>query len=107
MTSHLTEHFPCTFTFKNVTEEDIVNIFNDLHSKKSSGHDSISAKLLKQLQPTLIKSLVININQSLTTCIFPDQLKLAKVIRVLKKETKKLLENYKPISILPTISIFF
>ena len=102
---YLTEHFPCTFTFKNVTEEDIVNIFNDLHSKKSSGHDSISAKLLKQLQPTLIKSLVIIINQC--SGIFPDQLKLAKVIPVFKKGNKKLLENYRPISILPSISKIF
>ena len=40
----------------------------------------------------------------LNTDIFPDELKIAKVIPLLKKDDPKLLKNYRPISLLPTIS---
>ena len=40
----------------------------------------------------------------LNTGIFPDELKIAKVIPLFKKDDPKLLNNYRPISLLPTIS---
>ena len=40
----------------------------------------------------------------LNTGIFPDELKIAKVIPLFKKDDPKLLKNYRPISLLPTIS---
>ena len=47
------------------------------------------------------------INQSLTTGIFPDKLKIAKVTPVFKKCDKKIINNYRPISVLPVISKVF
>ena len=44
------------------------------------------------------------INQSLNTGIFPERLKIAKVIPIYKKDDAKMFENYRPISILPAIS---
>ena len=40
----------------------------------------------------------------LNTGIFPDEFKIAKVIPLFKKDDPKLLKNYRPISLLPTIS---
>ena len=40
----------------------------------------------------------------LNTGIFPDELKIAKVIPLFKKDDPKLLKKYRPISLLPTIS---
>ena len=40
----------------------------------------------------------------LNTGIFPDELNIAKVIPLFKKDDPKLLKNYRPISLLPTIS---
>ncbi len=37
----------------------------------------------------------------LNTWIFPDQLKLAKVVPIDKKDDETLFTNYKPISLLP------
>ena len=52
--------------------------------------------------------LTINvINQSLVTGIFPDELKIAKVKPLHKKGDKSCLNNYRPISLLPTISKVF
>ena len=47
------------------------------------------------------------INQSLCTGIFPDKLKLAKVIPLFKKDNDKIFGNYRPISLLSSISKVF
>ena len=41
---------------------------------------------------------------SLEEAIFPEKLKIAKVIPVFKKSDKENIENYRPISILPIFS---
>ena len=55
-------------------------------------------------QDLICKPLTLNINQTLTSGIFPGILKIAKIIPLLKKGDKTLLENYRPISILPAMS---
>ena len=47
------------------------------------------------------------INQSLTSGIFPNSLKIAKVTPIFKRENNKLITNYRPISVLPVISKIF
>ena len=44
------------------------------------------------------------VNQMLTTGIFLDRLKLAKVKPIFKKDDKNSFTNYRPISLLPSIS---
>ena len=43
-------------------------------------------------------------NQSLQTVIFPDKLKLANIFPEHKKDDIQMIQNYRPIFILPTIS---
>ena len=81
------------FTFKTIETDTVTSAVNNLSSKNSSGIDGISTKLLKIIEPTINKSLTLLINQVLKTGIFPDQLKIAKVVN-----------NYRPISLLPAIS---
>ena len=75
-----------------------------MHTKASCGFDGISSRLLKFIKPVLIKSFTLITNQILTTGIFPDKLKTAKVIPIYKKGEETLFCNYRPISILLTIS---
>ena len=60
--------------------------------------------MLKQLKYEISSSITLIINQSLTTGIFPERLKIAKVIPIYKKDDVKMIENYRPMSILPAIS---
>ena len=62
---------------------------------------------MKASKTVVCKPLTLIINQTLTSGIFPDTLKIAKIIPLFKKGDKTLLENYRPISILPAISKIF
>ena len=82
-------------------------MIDGLENKTSSGHDGISNKLLKLIQDKVSKPLTLIINQMLTTGIFPDAFKKSKIVPIFKKGDSSLLTNYRPISILPTISKIF
>ena len=60
--------------------------------------------MLKQIKCEISSSITLIINQSLTTVIFPERIKIAKVIPIYKKDDVKMFENKRPISILPAIS---
>ena len=95
------------FTFELFKEETTMEIHNNLKPKPSCGYDGISTKLLKKCKLDICKSLTLIINQMLSTGVFPDCLKVAKVIPLYKKDDKALLDKYRPISILPSISKIF
>ena len=83
------------------------NEINDLNVKKSSGHDDLSAKFIKIIAPVLSVPLCKVINQALVTGIYPDLLKIAKVIPIHKKGERDDVNNYRPISVLSTFNKLF
>ena len=62
---------------------------------------------MKQNMHALIKPLAYLINCSINKGIFPDELKIAKVIPIYKSGDKTSIENYRPISVLSIFSKFF
>ena len=94
-------------SFSQISEEAVMEVLNNLKQKLSCGHDGISSRLLKASKNVICKPLTLIINQTLTSGIFPDTLKIAKIIPLFKKGDRNLLENYRPISILPAISKIF
>ena len=82
-------------------------MIKNIKLSNTKGHDGISSDLLKLIGNAISKSITLIINQSLTTGVFPDRLKIAKVIPIFKKDGKKLIKNYRPISVLPVISKIF
>ena len=103
----LTKNIDTQFSFKEIDANHVKHVIHELIPKQSSGHDEITSALIKQLEPIISKPLSIIINQSFNTGIFPDKLKLAKIVPIFKKNDKHTFENYRPISILPSISKIF
>ena len=71
--------------FSLVSESVIGKIINDISAKNSSGPDGINTKLLKLVKHDLIFPITNIVNQTLSTGIFSDRLKIAKVIPNIKK----------------------
>ena len=78
--SYLTNKTSSAFKFKLITEEDIFKIISKLDSKNSACYDQISSNLLKRINEYIHKPLTLIVNQSLSSGIFPNKLKIAKII---------------------------
>jgi len=104
---YLKEQFNCSFKFESLENKDVAEIIHKLNAKHSYGQDSISTVLLKQIASVIVPILTLIINQSLSTGIFPDKLKVAKIIPLFKKDDQHTFDNYRPISLLPAISKVF
>ena len=107
---------PATWTFpltahaprkSSIEEKETKNIIKNLKPKYSSGLDSISLILLKASINYIAKPLTCIINQSLKTGRFPSKLKVATIIPIFKKADEHDFNNYRPISLLPSISKVF
>ena len=95
------------FSFNPVNEECIAKYIKKLKNKSSYGYDDISNKLIKSALHILVKPLTVIVNQSLHTGIYPSQLKLSRVKPLFKKGNKIHFNNYRPISLLPSLSTIF
>ena len=90
--------------FCPTNEIEIQNIISELPNKVSSGHDKINNNLLKELKFVLAKPLTDLFNKSMSQGCFPSAMKLSEVVPLHKGKSRMLPENYRPISLLVTIS---
>ena len=95
------------FTIPFITPEQVTNYINKLDCSKATGLDGIGPRILKIAACAISPSIAKLINKSIATGCFPSQLKQAKVLPIFKGGTKSDPSNYRPISILPTISKIF
>ena len=75
-----------------------------LKPKTSAGPDAISSKLLKLMLPHIISPVCHIFNLSLKSGYIPVQLKTAKIIPIYKSEESNIFTNYRPISLLSSLS---
>ena len=95
---------PETLYLTPTTVSELTNLINSLPNKNSKGHDDISNNTLKQLYTSITQPLTIVFNRSLSEGKFPDLMKLADIVPIHKSKEKYLTTNYRPISLLITIS---
>ena len=118
-------HIINTIFLDPVTELEVINIVSSFKTKYSCGFDNVSMFVLKKvihsiIEPlvynnvsmfvlkkvihSIIEPLVYNCNKSLETGVFPDQLKIAKVVPIFKSGEKNQYNNYRPVSLLSQFS---
>lgn len=90
-----------------VTPIEIVEIAGKIKNKYSSGDDELPTTIMKESVGSIKEILAYIVNNSLKFGVFPDQLKLAMIIPIHKSGTKTIMENYRPISLLPSFSKIF
>ena len=94
----------CQFKFETVSSQQVCKQLTSLKRKKSSGLDNIPAYVLKDCASVITQLLTHIINTSLTTGIFPTDWKFSKLIPIPKSKPHNIIENYRPISVIPAIS---
>ena len=103
-TDFLTGNYCNSMFFSPTTTEEVGDIINNLKNSNSTGVDNISVELIKACGSILSPILSHINNYFLVSGVFPDALKIAKVVPVFKNGDAKCISNYRPISVLPTLS---
>lgn len=93
-----------TFVLETTNTFELIEVFKGIKNKKSSGYDDISIDLLKNLPDNALYVLCECFNVSFLTGIFPDCLKKAIVVPLHKGGELDNACNYRPISLLSTLS---
>jgi Reverse transcriptase (RNA-dependent DNA polymerase) len=91
-------------SFGRMSHGDYVKIIDSMQPKMSSDISGISTKFLKLLKYELAVPLVHLFNLSLSSGTFPNKLKTSRTIPIFKSGDKGLCDNYRPISLLSTLS---
>ncbi len=86
------------------SNEEILGIVSNLNNKHSLDKDGINASTVKTIITAVLEPIKHICNLSLSSGIFPDEMKVAKVIPLYKANDNKEFSNYRPVSLLPQFS---
>ena len=95
------------FDFQNETEESISKLVDNIKIDVATGCDNIGSRLIKDAKIIIVPILTKIINLGYKTSTFPDCMKKATIKALHKKDDPDDISNYRPISILPTLSKIF
>ncbi|CAB3236263.1 unnamed protein product [Arctia plantaginis] len=93
-----------SFALLDTSESEVERLIETLKTDCASGWGLISNKILKAHKNIFVSPLTKIFNDCLQLGVFPDSLKKAVVCPIFKAGDRNRVENYRPISILPSIS---
>ena len=96
-----------TFSFTEVGLTEVGEELENLNPKKANTYKNIPPRLLKENSDICSSSILRIVNNGINVSHFPDELKLADVTPVFKKEDPTNVKNYRPVSVLPVMSKVF
>ena len=95
------------FNFKNVSTSDLENKITKLNTRKATTYKNIPSQILKNNTEVCSPYFMSILNYSFENDVFPENLKKAEVLPVFKSGDSTLKTNFRPVSVLPTISKVF
>ena len=95
---------PGSFILSVVTQASVLKLVSALNSSKGTGPDLLPPRFLKDSAEVITPFITHIINLSITTGVVPTAFKKARVIPLFKKGSKLDPNNYRPVSILSTLS---
>ena len=95
------------FNIQPPSVETVSKLLSGINDKKAMGLDNIPNRLLKISAGIIAPSLTKIFGLSILTGIFPTEWKQARVTPIFKKGEKSDPSNYRPISVIPSISKIF
>ena len=98
---------PQSIFMRPVTEDEVSKHISTLKNKKSVGMDCIEVAVLKKASRIVSPYLKTASNNCIHAGVFPQSMKIAKVIPIFKAGATSLASNYRPISILGNLSKLF
>ena len=102
-TTYMKNRIASSMAILPVVQDEVEKIIRNLKDS-SAGWDSIDCKVVKQTYKSFILPLTHIMNLSLSTGIFPLELKVARVIPIFKSGETNVFTNYRPVSVLPLFS---
>lgn len=93
-----------TIFLSDIESCEIDEIIGDLNPSKSS---DISPRILKLFRQSISPTMATLLNRCMHSGIFPNVLKIARVIPLFKSGDRNCITNYRPISLLPVFSKIF
>ena len=94
------------FILAHISEQEVLDLINSLKNK-GSGPASIPLDMLKLVADIIVFPLCFILNLSFSSGIFPDALKIAKVIPLHKGGSTQDFNNFRPISLLSIFDKIF
>ena len=91
----------------DINENEVLNIIRALNIHKAHGYDNIFIRMIKMCDKSLLKPLTLLFENSIKSSCYPDIWKRSNIIPVHKKNDKQLVNNYRPISLLPCFGKIF
>lgn len=99
------ERLPNTsFVLLDTDYDEVEAIISNLKSGASTGWDNISSEFLKKIKMHIVPPLTKIFNSCLALGVFPDAFKRSILIPIYKNGKRDCVNNYRPISILPSLS---
>ena len=92
------------FSFSLLSETEVCKMLKGLSPRKATGLDDLPARFIRDGAEGIAYPISYIINLSLKTGVIPDKMKTARVIPLYKKNSKLEPGNYRPVSILSTLS---
>ena len=93
-----------TIFLKPTTVNELREICMSFKNGKAPGYDNLPIHIIKKSFELISEPLMLVINSSLEAGLFPDKLKVAKIIPIYKAGEVDTFTNYRPISILSSFS---